>query len=535
MNSIKATLTESTAATFIISVLSLNVQAQFDNSIIGSDVIFEEKSAFLAVEAEYFHEQSAASIRKWYRTSKNETPKQGLLDADGTHAAKTSNGAYLETLPGTRTTHGDEQIRGINFSSIAGEMAVLTYNVYINSPGKYYIWVRAYSTGAEDNGLHVGIDGMWRETGQRLQWCEGKNNWTWKSKQRTEEVNCGEAEKIFLQIDKPGNHKIHFSMREDGFEFDKWVLKKEYKKPEGNGPKVQVKSGSLPATYASVDSDPEFTSLMSEVASTMKNLKIMKAINFPTEATKYYKDKNKWMAINPNNAKEAISEKEFKFPSGSYDSIFLGVGENDGKSTYEVSINDKLIGKFICPLSKASFEEGGEYLELWENEAINKGDIIKVRAINGSADGKEYSRGGWSGIAFAPVTKGKDILEKLKGLTITETVGGETKVIRTTRSGEKIAKKQFTRPDLKVSDINERMPNGDGSVKITGELKRWHKVTLELDGPFAHELDIEPNPFRDYKMNVMFTHESGSPSYKIPAYFAADGNAGESSADKGIK
>ena len=34
---------------------------------------------------------------------------------------------------------------------------------------------------------------------------------------------------------------------------------------------------------------------------------------------------------------------------------------------------------------------------------------------------------------------------------------------------------------------------------------------------------------------MTFTHESGSPSYKVPGYFAADGNAGESSAESGTK
>jgi hypothetical protein len=72
-------------------------------------------------------------------------------------------------------------------------------------------------------------------------------------------------------------------------------------------------------------------------------------------------------------------------------------------------------------------------------------------------------------------------------------------------------------------------------VEITGELKEWHKVTLTLDGPFAHELDNEPNPFRDCNLTVTFTHESGSPSYKVPGYYAADGNAGESSAESGTK
>jgi hypothetical protein len=36
-------------------------------------------------------------------------------------------------------------------------------------------------------------------------------------------------------------------------------------------------------------------------------------------------------------------------------------------------------------------------------------------------------------------------------------------------------------------------------------------------------------------MNVKFTHESGTPSFRVPAYFAADGNAAETSAQAGTK
>ncbi|MGD8501678.1 MAG: hypothetical protein PVJ86_13585 [Phycisphaerales bacterium] len=89
------------------------------------------------------------------------------------------------------------------------------------------VWVRAYSTGSEDNGLQVGIDGTWSESGQRLQWCEGKRSWPWESKQRTEQQHCGEPYKIYLNIEQPGLHTIEFSMREDGFEFDKWLTTTE--------------------------------------------------------------------------------------------------------------------------------------------------------------------------------------------------------------------------------------------------------------------------------------------------------------------
>ncbi|MEX0321032.1 MAG: DUF5060 domain-containing protein [Puniceicoccaceae bacterium] len=77
--------------------------------------------------------------------------------------------------------------------------------------------------------------------------------------------------------------------------------------------------------------------------------------------------------------------------------------------------------------------------------------------------------------------------------------------------------------------------SGGGGVSVSGELKTWHNVILTLDGPFARESDNKPNPFTDYQMDVVFTHESGEPSYKVPGYFAADGNAAETSADSGTQ
>ena len=70
---------------------------------------------------------------------------------------------------------------------------------------------------------------------------------------------------------------------------------------------------------------------------------------------------------------------------------------------------------------------------------------------------------------------------------------------------------------------------------VSGEAKQWHKVTLTLDGPQAKETDTDPNPFTDYRLTVTFSHESGTPSYKVPGYFAADGNAANTSASDGNK
>lgn len=48
-------------------------------------------------------------------------------------------------------------------------MGILSCNVFFHSPGEYIVWVRVFSTRAEENGLHVGIDGTWPESGQRIQ------------------------------------------------------------------------------------------------------------------------------------------------------------------------------------------------------------------------------------------------------------------------------------------------------------------------------------------------------------------------------
>lgn len=83
--------------------------------------------------------------------------------------------------------------------------------------------------------------------------------------------------------------------------------------------------------------------------------------------------------------------------------------------------------------------------------------------------------------------------------------------------------------------IQPRLPDGTGVVAISGERKQWHNITLTLDGPFAHERDQGPNPFLDYALTVTFTHESGSPRHVVPGYFAADGNAANTSAQSGTK
>ena len=68
------------------------------------------------------------------------------------------------------------------------------------------------------------------------------------------------------------------------------------------------------------------------------------------------------------------------------------------------------------------------------------------------------------------------------------------------------------------------------NVTITGNLNKWQPVTLTIEGPNAVE---EASTFRDYRLNATFTN--GDKSYMVPGYFAADGDAANSSASSGNK
>lgn len=222
---------------FFLPLLNLfflsGLSAQRTDTI--SDCQFEEIDGIVSIEAEHFQSQTLDEVRRWYVNSRDIIPPGGS-DGDDPHWSSASNKAYLEILPDTRRTHDDKLIQGENFSNEPGKLGVLNYHVYFHQPGRYYVWVRAFSTGTEDNGLHVGLNGEWVSSGQRMQWCEGKNQWTWASKQRTKEEHCGVEKLIYLDIPSKGPQIISFSMREDGFEFDKFVLSREYIAPEGKGP-----------------------------------------------------------------------------------------------------------------------------------------------------------------------------------------------------------------------------------------------------------------------------------------------------------
>ena len=197
----------------------------------------------VTIEAEQYHAKKRnGAPRDFYRfpTSKS-TPKP---DPDGVHKSGAGNGQYLEILPDTRVTHNDKRRTNESSFKTGHDAPRLEYKVRIYNSGRYYVWGRAHSTGTEDNGIHVGVDGKWPSSGKAMQWCQGKHSWTWSSARRLDHNHCGNPRGLYLDL-SAGEHTIMFGMREDGFELDRFMLvKSKSYKPSGTGPKESPRTGS---------------------------------------------------------------------------------------------------------------------------------------------------------------------------------------------------------------------------------------------------------------------------------------------------
>jgi CubicO group peptidase (beta-lactamase class C family) len=74
--------------------------------------------------------------------------------------------------------------------------------------------------------------------------------------------------------------------------------------------------------------------------------------------------------------------------------------------------------------------------------------------------------------------------------------------------------------------------NPAAGAVLTGERQQWHRVSLTFVGPETAET-ADPNPFFHYRLNVTFTHLVSGEQRVVPGFFAADGQAGETSAQAG--
>ncbi len=212
-----------------------------DGGVSGGSGPHVEQDGLVIVEAEHYTrlEGDTAGARAWYLQA-GAAAGPGP-DPDEYHGGA-SGDAYMEILPDTRVTHDDAMATGSYYDGMGG--AALHYDIVFQNPGTYFVWVRAYSSGTEDNGLHVGVDGALPDSGTRIQHC-GTGNWNWTNAKRdTGGSPCGVNGTITINIPSAGPHTITFYQREDGFEFDRFILTTSGNDaPAGAGPIESPRQG----------------------------------------------------------------------------------------------------------------------------------------------------------------------------------------------------------------------------------------------------------------------------------------------------
>jgi len=156
--------------------------------------------ALVAIEAENFATSTGAGNKEWVR--RTELGQTGM-----------------QLLPDTRATHNDPLLPGVNFWDSPSGAPELTYNVEVEVEGLYTVFVRALSRGTEDNGAHVGVNGDF-SLAQRVQWCGGKNAWTYSSALRLDSNHCGVEGDAQAYL-PAGQNTINLRAREDGLFIDR--------------------------------------------------------------------------------------------------------------------------------------------------------------------------------------------------------------------------------------------------------------------------------------------------------------------------
>ena len=217
---------------------------------------------YLAITVEA--EANLEADDRWVLTEPN-TPAQEN-DPDGNHSDLAVGNAYLELLPDWRVKHDSEIPDDAPpfFWGVPGNGPEARYGIDFPEPGRYHVHFRMFSTGTEDNGMHVGIDGGWPESGMRVQSCSAGRGWSWSSKQRgSGGSHCGIPKTIWLTVESAGLHTVTMSPREDGVEVDRFMLIKDRSdntricSPQDSG-EVSCRNGRIETADEFVDLDVSF-------------------------------------------------------------------------------------------------------------------------------------------------------------------------------------------------------------------------------------------------------------------------------------
>ncbi|MEM0964930.1 MAG: DUF5060 domain-containing protein [Verrucomicrobiota bacterium] len=257
----------------------------------------------------------------------------------------------------------------------------------------------------------------------------------------------------------------------------------------------------------------------------------------------YYKDrKRRAFAIDAgvvsNRDRFARASIPFDGTPGTYDLTLTALRELDGECSYRLLVNGEVIGEATNAMTDVDYAPQEHQ---FRSVRIPTGAILSVESnavTNGKipeGDGTAFARGRWTKLELSPAATASTVApDQIVELSIQVIPEPDSPGSPTNRTQELSKNKQNGGTAIDV----DLLPDPDGyeppvgtQARISGELKKWHKITLDWIGPETSEI-AEVNPLADYRLDVTFTHPGGT-TYIVPGYYAADGNAANTSADSG--
>ncbi|MEM1086061.1 MAG: DUF5060 domain-containing protein [Verrucomicrobiota bacterium] len=503
-------------------------------------------------------------------------PEKGELVSDW--AARPSNYSSDATMAGSLGDGWLEWTGPFTGGNTIGEgsaRGIITYTFEITTPGDYIFRWRGkqYSdvpSGDAGNDTYVRftsgtpINGFQNFSSFTKVWVQSRNTWSWAT-------NFEPQHGVFYNGDKArrnytaGTHSIQLAGRSAGHAIDRIVLHRTNvgfnENSFNNLPESDREGGGT--TFDAID---DFTDRSGGTAN-------------------YYADNTyDALAVNPGNVsydptRFARASMTFGGDSGLYDLTITTLTEEDGECTYRLLVNGSVVRTYQNPRVGES-NDLQAHNHTWQGITLVSGDTVSIESNAhsnnliteaGPPNGYAWARGRWRTLSFSESTftgdpvadagPDKVIVLPESSVTLHGTANDEdgtlVSQVWSMVSGPNTPTMSGT-PSLNLSNLVEGaytfdftatdndgksssdevlvnvIPPGSAAVVISGELKRWHKVTLTLDGLTTNE-NASPNPFYNTQFDVIFTHTGSGLSYRVPGYFAADGNAANSSASSGNK
>ena len=185
----------------------------------------------MVIEAERYDQQIGRGGKSWNLT----TATPGYVGT-GAMISSPNTGVQVDT----------------NYTTTVAEMR---YRIRFNTPGTYHVWLRAHADHAQDNAVHVGLNGQALTTSDRMT-LNKFGSWQW-----TKDTMDG-SQVATINIPSAGVYTLNIWMREDGMRLDRLLLTTNASFiPSGTGP-----AQSLFATSVQPLSEPLMFSFGGETA-----------------------------------------------------------------------------------------------------------------------------------------------------------------------------------------------------------------------------------------------------------------------------